>query len=167
VVYKQHAAAGEMIVAEPNRSASWQANKIVLIAMCTLSGLIAAGFAAIGAWPILPFAGLEMAALGSALYYVCWKLRYRQVITLEANTVRIQKGYYHPKQEWRFDTDKTALSVTPETHPWDGPRISLYSAGEEIALGEFLNREDSLKLLELLRQRVKVGNHSPRSERDF
>ena len=168
VVYKENNNGADLIVAEPNRSASWETNKILLIAMCCLSGGIALAFSLVlGAWPILPFAGLEMLALGSALYYVCWKLRYRHVITLEADTVRIQKGHYYPRQQWEIDVDDAALSVTPESHPWDAPKLSLFSKGEEISLGEFLNREDALELLALLRKRLRVGNHSPSSKREF
>ena len=167
MVYKQRDKTGDVIVAEPNRSASWQTNKVVLILMCCLSGTIAVAFAAIGAWPILPFAGLEMLALASALYYVCWKLRYRHVITLSPRTVRVQKGHYHPRKSWDIPFDDAALSVTPEKHPWEAPAITLFSRGEEISLGEFLNREDSLKLLSLLKGRVRVGNHSPKSRREF
>ena len=167
MVYKQREESGDVIVAEPNRSASWQTNKLVLILMCCLSGTIALGFAAIGAWPILPFAGLEMLALGSALYYVCWKLRYRHVITLGSGTVRVQKGHYYPKKSWDIPVDDAALSVTPENHPWEAPGITLFSRGEEIPLGEFLNREDSLKLLTLLKGQLRIGNHSPRTRRDF
>lgn len=167
MVYRQREKSGDMIVAEPNRSASWQANKVALILMCCLSGAIALGFAALGAWPILPFAGLEMLALGSALYYVCWKLRYRHVIILSPQTVQVQKGHYYPKKSWEIPFDDAALSVTPEKHPWEAPVITLFSRGEEISLGEFLNREDSLKLLSLLKGRVRIGNHSVKSRRDF
>ena len=44
MVYQENNQNDEVIVAEPNRSASWQANKLVLIVMCCLSGVIAAGF---------------------------------------------------------------------------------------------------------------------------
>jgi uncharacterized membrane protein len=167
LVYSQQSGDEDVIVAEPNRSASWQANKMALIAMCCLSAVIAGGFAALGAWPILPFAGLEMLALGTALYYVCWKLRYRHVITFSPQTVHIQKGHYFPRQQWKIDVDEAALSVTQERHPWDGPGISLFSRGEEISLGEFLNRDDSLKLLSLLKNRLRIGNHAPRGGRSF
>ena len=167
MVYQQDNNGADMIVAEPNRSATWQTNKIVLIMMCALSGTIALGFTLLGAWPILPFAGLEMMALGSALYYVCWKLRYRHVITLEPEVVRIQKGHYYPKKEWEIAVDDVALSIVPEQHPWDAPSIALFSKGEEISLGEFLNRDDALELLALLKGRVRIGNHSPRTKQDF
>lgn len=167
MVYQQENNGADMIVAEPNRSATWQTNKIVLIMMCSLSGAIALGFTLLGAWPILPFAGLEMMALGSALYYVCWKLRYRHVITLEPEVVRIQKGHYYPKKEWEISVDDVRLSIVPELHPWDAPSIALFSKGEEISLGEFLNRDDALELLALLKGRVRIGNHSPRTKQDF
>ena len=167
VVYKQEHKDADMIVAEPDRSASWETNRLVLILMCMVSGTIALGFTLLGAWPILPFAGLEMIALGSALYYVCWKLNYRHVITLEPEVLRIQKGHYFPREEWEIARDDAALSIVPEQHPWDAPSITLFSRGEEIPLGEFLNREDALELLALLQGRVRVGNHAPRAKQDF
>ncbi len=168
LVYKQHDNGSDQIIAEPNRSASWETNKVILIAMCCLSGGIALGFSVIlGAWPILPFAGLEMLALGSALYYVCWKLKYRHVITVGVDTVTIQKGHYYPRQQWEIAVDEAALSVTPEAHPWDAPTISLFSKGEEISLGEFLSREDALELLKHLKTRLRIGNHSPSTRKPF
>ena len=45
MVYQHSHDSDEVIVAEPNRSASWEVNKMVLLAMCCLSGVIAGGFA--------------------------------------------------------------------------------------------------------------------------
>ena len=167
MVYQENNQNDEVIVAEPNRSASWQANKLVLIVMCCLSGVIAAGFALVGAWPILPFAGLEMLALGSTLYYVCWKLRYRHVVILEDKKVLIQKGHYHSRHYWCFDRDSTSIQVTTQPHPWDAPQISLCNRGEQVSLGEFLSKEDAGKLLHLLRQRFRVQGHAARGLRSF
>ena len=167
MVYQHSHDSDEVIVAEPNRSASWEVNKMVLLAMCCLSGVIAGGFALLGAWPILPFAGLEMLALGSALYYVCWKLRYRHVVTLKADSVLIQKGHYHPRQQWRFDRDSTTIQVMTQPHPWDAPQISFCNCGEQVSLGEFLSKEDTEKLLHLLREQFRIQAHSENGQRDF
>ncbi|GAB3287235.1 hypothetical protein GCM10027297_31800 [Parahaliea aestuarii] len=149
-----------MIVAHPNRSASWQANKLVLLALSVPSLGIAIGFAMVGAWPILPFAGLELAALGSALYVVNWKLQYRHVITLTDDEVRIDKGFYLPRQSWRFDRAHTGVAIEREPHPWEGPGICLQHRGEAVRVGEFLNREDCLALLQLLRRELRVRSDS-------
>lgn len=144
------------IVAKPNQSATWRSNKLVLLALSVPSLGAAIGFALVGAWPILPFAGLELAALGGCLYYVNWKLQYRHVITLTQGVVRIDKGHYLPRHSWTFTRDGTGLSIEPERHPWDAPGLSLQCAGERISVGEFLNREDGLALQQHLRQELRV-----------
>ncbi|MEE4145166.1 MAG: DUF2244 domain-containing protein [Halieaceae bacterium] len=156
-----------MIIAQPNCSASWRANKLVLLALAIPSLGIATGFAMMGAWPILPLAGLELLAVGSALYYVNWKLQYRHVITLSEDSVRIDKGFYLPRQSWQFPRQGTGLAIVPERHPWDGPALALQRTGESVSVGEFLNRDDSLKLADLLRSEIRVGSHSSPARKTF
>ena len=156
-----------MIIVQPNCSASWRSNQLVLLAISVPSLTFAIGFALLGAWPILPFAGLELLALGSALYYVNWKLQYRHVITLSDDSVCIDKGFYLPRQSWKFPRQGTGLAIIPEQHPWDGPELSLQRTGESVSVGEFLNRDDSLKLADLLRQEIRVGSHSEPGKRLF
>ncbi len=155
------------IVAKPNQSASWRSNKLVLLALSVPSLGAAIGFALAGAWPILPFAGLELTALGASLYYVNWKLQYRHVITLGPDAVRIDKGFYLPRHSWTFARASTGLSIEPERHPWDAPGLSLQCAGERISVGEFLNRDDGLILLKHLRQELRVLGHSERASHAF
>jgi uncharacterized membrane protein len=155
------------IVAKPNHSSTWRNNLLVLLAISVPSLGAAIGFALLGAWPILPFAGLELLALGSALYYVNWKLQYRHVITLSEDSVRIDKGFYLPRQTWMFKRQATGLAVTPERHPWEGPVLALHDKQEKVSLGEFLNRDDSLKLLALLKREIRVGTHSRQELRGF
>lgn len=155
------------IVARPNHSATWRANKLVLLVLAVPSLGIATGFALVGAWPILPIAGLELAALGSALYLVNWKLQYRHIITFEAEQVRIEKGYYLPRQSWQFARESTGISIDREDHPWEGPGICLHNRSERVPVGDFLNRDDCLALLTLLRGELRVRGYGERLERLF
>ena len=156
-----------MIVARPNHTSTCRNNLLALAAISVPSLGAAIGFALLGAWPILPFAGIELLALGSALYYVNWKLQYRHVITLSEDSVRIDKGFYLPRQTWQFNRQATGLAVTPESHPWEGPELTLHDKQEKVSLGEFLNRDDRLKLLDLLKREIRVGTHSIREHRGF
>lgn len=156
-----------MIVAKPNHSSTWRNNLLALIAISVPSLGAAIGFALLGAWPILPFAGLELMALGGSLYYVNWKLQYRHVITLSEESVRIDKGFYLPRQTWMLQRQATGLAVTPETHPWEGPALTLHDKHEQVTLGEFLNRDDSLKLLDLLKREIVLGTHGQAGQRHF
>ena len=155
------------IIAQPNCSASWRSNQLVLAFLSAVSLTIAALFAVAGAWPILPFAGLELFALGCALYYVSWKLHYRHVIRVDGDTLSIAKGHYHPRQQWQIPLERARLAVTPENHPWDGPALSVHDESESVAVGDFLNREDSLELLSMLREELRVSTHSAERKRDF
>ena len=153
-----------MIIAQPNRSASWRSNQLVLLALAVPSLIIATGFALLGAWPILPWAGLELLAVGSALYYVNWKLQYRHVITLSDDSVRIDKGFYAPRESWKFPRRGAGLTITRAQHPWQGPGLSLHGKDGYVSVGEFLNRDDSLKLVALLKQELRVGGDSGSGE---
>lgn len=150
----------QVIIAKPNHSSSWRNNLWALIVIAVPSLGAAIGFTLLGAWPVLPFAGAELLGLGSALYYVNWKLQYRHVITLSADQVRIDKGHYAPKKSWTVSREDALLSVTPEKHPWDGPSLSVQSKLDRVTVGEFLNRDDSLKLLKLLRRELRIGTYS-------
>lgn len=142
---------GLQIVLTPNRSMSWRGNQYFILSLLLLSGAIGIGFALIGAWVVLPFAGLEMLVLSGALYYVSWKLNYRQVIRFERNELTIEKGYYSPKKTWRLKCEDAALSIEPQEHPWDAPTVHLQHKQDLIVIGEFLSQADNTQLLNTLR----------------
>lgn len=150
------------IVAAPNRSASWSTNKLLIVIMATWSACAAFFFAALGLWPVIPFLGLELLALGGGLYYVCAKLRQRHVLRLDGESIVVQKGTYYPRFSWQFARDTTSLSVAVPAHPWDPLAIHLCSQSERIPLGDFLSKEDSREFLKLLRdQGLPIKNYSP------
>ena len=146
-----------VIIAKPNQSATWRSNQLALLAISVPSLGAAISFALMGAWPIIPFAGFELLALGGALYYVNWKLQYRHVITLSENQILIDKGFYAPRRSWCFDLAGASLSIIPAQHPWDGPSLAVYNREETVSVGEFLNRDDALALQALLRKALRVG----------
>ena len=137
----------------------------MLLAISVPSMGAAISFTLMGAWPVLPFAGAELAALGGALYYVNWKLQYRHVITLDDKEIRIDKGHYAPRRTWNLPRDESSLAVTPEKHPWEGPAIAVHSREYHVVVGEFLNRDDALALLAMLRQELRTRTYSPTAER--
>ena len=108
----------------------------------------------------LPLAGLELSVLAGALYWVNWKLEYRHVIRLTDEIVTVDKGYFVPKRSWRFSRPHSALRVVPEHHHWQGPELSVHDRMSETRVGDFLNREETLQLLSLLRQELRIRTHS-------
>jgi uncharacterized membrane protein len=161
VVSLQHTDTEALLIAQPNCSASWRLNKLVIAGFAVWIGGIGVGFAALGLWPILPFAGLEVAALAGGLYYVSWKLQQRHVLRFHAGGLTLEKGAYYPRFTWRFPRDAVSLSVEVQPHPWDPLKIFLCSTDQQIPLGNFLSRDDSKQLLSLLKQQgLPVRNYS-------
>jgi uncharacterized membrane protein len=159
-----------IVLVRPNQSATWELNLRIIIALGTWSMLLAISFSLYGAWLILPFAGLEILALFAALYFVCRKLSLKQVIRIDADTVTIEKGFYYPIVRWRFAREHTRLVVQAQTHPWDAIALRVFSSegDEAVELGEFLNREESQQLLDILRGfAIPVRDHSVYSSQPF
>ena len=150
----------KVIIAKPNHSSSWRHNLWLLGALAVPSLGAGIGFALLGAWPILPLAGLELTALGGALYWVNWKLEYRHVIRLTEDLITVDKGYFVPKRRWCFERQQSALRVVPEPHHWQGPELSVHDRLSETRVGDFLSREETLELLNLLRQELRIRTHS-------
>jgi uncharacterized membrane protein len=160
VVSVNRAGSETVILIKPNHSASWRQNLWLLAALAVPTLGPGVAFALLGAWPILPFASIELVALGGALYWVNWKLEYRHVIRFTDGSVVIDKGYFIPKRSWHFLREEAALRISTETHPWQGPELSVHDQQTETRVGDFLNRDETLELLNLLKQQLSVRTHS-------
>ena len=141
----------QQIILSPNKSMTWETNKKILMAMFAVAMIIGISFASIGAWMILPFAGIEVTIVGVGMYYVCWKLNFKQTITLEAESFTVQKGVYFPKQEWQWQASQTYLLKQPSRYRMSPPTLYLKHLNQRIEIGEFLNRTDKKELQEWLR----------------
>ncbi len=152
------------LLLRPNRSMTWNDNLRVILGLSLATLLVPTLWALRGMWLALPLAGLELLALAGALYFVSWKLGFRQIIRIEPDSVSVAEGYYFPQRDWQLDRSRTALAVQQGKHPWDAIRVTIYDREKRVALGEFLNKEDSETLLQLLTDcgfRVR-SNSAPR-----
>jgi uncharacterized membrane protein len=137
------------LVFKRNCSISPRGLLCVLALVMFVSLGIAAGFALIGAWPILPFAGIEMLALAAAFYLnglhagdyerIALAEGRLRVETFEAG--RIARHEFNPG--WlRLDERRLGREV----------RLLLRSSGNEIEIGRHLDTERRASLAECLRR---------------
>ncbi len=152
MVNVEHQQRSAQIILRPNCSADWQSNRRLIAFIAAANCVFASGFIAIGAWLILPFMGLEILLLWLLLRRVFGRLQFQQVVKLDDDQLIVESGYHHLRQNWRWQRDSATVLVNTRPHPWDPLHISLSHAGEEIALGRFLNKDDTEILLRALRR---------------
>jgi uncharacterized membrane protein len=141
------------IVVRPNRSLTWRGNLMFLAVIAAVSLAVASGFALLGYWIVLPFAGLELAALAVGLYVVGHRLSRCEVITVEGDTVEIETGYRYPQERKQFL--RSWVTVDRRTQGLHHSRLLLRSHGEEVELGACLAEDEKSVLEKELRRLLR------------
>jgi uncharacterized membrane protein len=121
---------------------------VLAFAACVTLG-IAAGFALAGAWPILPFAGLEILALAAAFY-----LNGRHAADYERIAVSGEKLLVEASDAGRIEFhefDPRWLRLAERTLGRDF-RLLLCSRGSELEIGRHLDSERRASLARRLRR---------------
>lgn len=114
------------ITIAPHRSMSWGQNKLVIWSLGALCMGIAVAFTiTTGTWVILPFAGIEVIALSTGLYYISWKQNLQHLINIRQDEIVIEKGVYRPQGISRWSKNDVAMVVGGTKHDWDAPSITL------------------------------------------
>lgn len=138
---------GDTLVIEmrPNRSASWQQVKYALLLFAIPVFIIALGWALSGVWIILPFAGFELGLLALFMYRINWQTHHRQTLVLTDRTLIIRQGY-RLMTERHLCRDTCRFEICRTEQDWQPPRCFVCGQDQRIAIGSFLNTDDS-KLL--------------------
>ena len=142
-------------VIAPNRSMTW---KELLLAYCIISGVslaIAGYFWVQGLTLVLPFSGLELLALGAALYITAWRGGAQEVITIAGDSVSVETGRNRPDQRQDFQRYWTRVVLRRPWVAWHPSKLLLCSHGREIEVGRFLNEEERRGLAKLLQSAIK------------
>lgn len=137
----------------PNRSLGVAARRWVLAGIAATTLLVGTGATALGAWPVMPFAGLEVALLA---------LAFRLLGRHDADFERLEIGGHEVRVEVR---EARCVSRYVAHLPWArvemrerGARctLRLAYAGRNVPLGRMMSDEGRRRLAENLRGRIAV-----------
>lgn len=159
---------GIRLLLRPNRSLSWRNSVRIWLGMCTLSLIIVTVTFLAGAWLVMPFAGLEVSALGAALYYTARQCRKQEVLDISPQSLHLEKGLYRKEAEWELPRQYTRIHVAIRRHPWTPPKLSLSHRDLDISLAAFLNIDDTRLLISILeRQGLRIERKNARQSLPF
>ncbi len=121
-----------------------------LLGLVMLQSLgIGAGFAWIGAWMVLPFAGLEMLALAAAFYANGRHAADYERIALEGGCLVVEVRDADRLARHEFNPAWVRLDELRSGHKY---RVTLRARGNELEIGRHLDAERRASLVLQLRQ---------------
>ncbi len=125
-------------VVQPTRSMTWGEAKIFITAVTIVSIAIGAWFYAHDYPLVLPFSGLEALAVAIAFYIVLRDGENREVISLFAERVVVEKGRNRPDTREEFDRAWARVELSHSPRRWYPSRLSIASHGRFVEVGHFL-----------------------------
>ena len=144
------------LVIGPNASMSARQALLFFSGMCLICFGIATVFAVQGYWPVLPFAGLELLALGAALLVVLRRNRYREVLWFDDRHVRLECGMVGRgaglRCEWPRSSTRVWLELGP--HPSSPTQLVLACGPQRMVIGNCLSDAEREALARRLKQLV-------------
>lgn len=138
-------------ILRPNRSASWTEIKLFFAGIAGVSVTIAATFAVAGYWPVLPFAGMELALLWLCLCHNAARGRETEVIDIDERNVAIEQGTQSSRRSWIFDRAWARIRIESPAARLHPSRLMLGSHGRSVRLGRFLTEAELRDLEKQLR----------------
>jgi uncharacterized membrane protein len=151
-------AAARHIELVPHCSLSVRGAFVCFGVVCSVTVGIAAAATLLGYWPVMPFAGLEMAVLAWALYSNMQRRFERESIDISETEVVIEDNHANPRRIV-FPRHWARVKIR---HP-NSPRSSLVieSHGRAREVGKFLTEEERRQLAAELRLLIGDMNRSP------
>jgi uncharacterized membrane protein len=125
-------------VLSPNCSVSWPELLLFYLLTCLVALAVGLFFSLQGLWLVLPFSGLEMLVLGIGLYVTSRKVYRREVITLDLEHTRIEKGGQRIDQRWEFKTPWIRIVDELPDHRRPRRKLAISMYGESVEVGSFL-----------------------------
>jgi uncharacterized membrane protein len=140
----------------PNCALSPLTASLFFATIATNSLLIAAFLAFKGFWPVLPFAGLELALLGWALRDGLRRRSQAQVITVGPREVTIFNRHPGRYGEMVFSRHWARVTLR-RPRAWSPLRLWIESHGRRCEIGAFLTEEERVELGRRLRALLDIG----------
>jgi uncharacterized membrane protein len=141
--------AGFSLILKRNCSISPAGLAGVFVALAAVVLAIGVAFAVAGAWLVLPFAGLEVAALVAAYLAYARRAADYERIELAAGRLTVEVAEAHRKSRYEMQARRARVCLEKD-------EVVLRGAGEELLLGRHLDAERRVQFAAELQKRLRI-----------
>lgn len=144
--------ADHVFVARRNNSLSSTHRMWIFACVCAFSMAIALVFTVFGAWPVMPFTGIEMAVLYTAFRYIERHASDYEIIAIMEDRVRIESRVGSEIRCVEFNRHWAQLVTNDGSGE---PRLALRSHGRDVEFGRHLTSTDRERVARELREQLR------------
>jgi uncharacterized membrane protein len=145
----------------PNCSLTVRSARVFFASACLVPFGMGGFLALKGFWPILPFAGLEMALLAWALKVSLERRFHSETITVTESDVTIESHQSASHQRLVFPRHWAQVKLRRPAASLHPSRLTIESHGRQCELGSFLTEEERRGLALRLQRAIGRVNESP------
>jgi uncharacterized membrane protein len=145
----------------PNCSLTVRGARVFFVTACLIPFGMGGLLAYKGFWPILPFAGLEMALLAWALKVSLERRFHSQTITVTDADVAVESCQRHHRDRVVFPRHWAQVKLRRPAASLHPSRLTIESHGRQCELGSFLTEEERRGLAVRLSRVIGRVNESP------
>jgi uncharacterized membrane protein len=121
----------------------------VFVALALVVMVIGAGFAAAGAWLVLPFAGLEVLLLGAAYLAYARRATDYERIVLEAGRLIVEVAQAAETRRYEIEARRARVCLEED-------RVLLRGASDALELGKHLDAQTRARFAAELQRRLRT-----------
>ena len=143
-----------VLIITANRNMTWRQSKWLFLILALSTSVVAIYFYSLGAWLVLPFAGLEILVIGIAIYCQSCCAHTRQIIRIDNTHVTVRDNRSNQVEKCFH---KAWLKVIQNHDPrgWYPSRLLIGSHGVYIEIGKHLVEEEREVLAHNLRSAIE------------
>jgi uncharacterized membrane protein len=142
-----------------NCALSWRATKYLVLFFACCFGAVGAYFASIGAWLVLPFAGLEFVVLAAGFYFSALAGHSREVIEIRGPVVRVLRGRRRLEEIESFPANWTRVQLWRDPRGWYPSRLVLRCHGRGLEVAAKVVEAEREELASALRDWVGLVHY--------
>lgn len=141
-------------VIRPNCALSWRTTKVLIWFFGGCLAAVSLYFVSLGAWVVLPFAGLEFAVLAAGFYASALAGHSREIVEIRGPVVRVLRGGRRLKEAAGFPVNWTQVVLERDPTGWYPSRLWLRSHGRELEIAAKIVETEREELAAALKERL-------------